>query len=417
MALLGNGPPTQQELAAQIDRILLSSTLHSSEVSRKLLKFLAQKFASGEADQLKEYTVAVEALGKRDTYDPRHDSIVRIQMGRLRQKLSEYYLTEGKNDPIIIELPRGRFKLIGSMRPAAAPTLRIEEHRAKYSGWLLGGGFVLLAALLWAAYSFGHKSAQASGVVPATFANADMEQLWHPFVASNRPWIIAMEDPLFIRFNGLVCRDPALNDWPSVEASAEVTRMNGVLHTKYEPSHYYTAFGAVNASFWLGRMLGGRPNVSLIRSSELSLQQMADNNVILIGRQARFDAQLTGSPIRPQLTTDATGIVNLHPNPGEPLKFLSHSDGSDDQGEAYALVSRLPGPQGRGEIQIFSSQSTVGYMGAIQWFSDPAMASATVQKLRTTSKEMPRYYQVVLKVRYKDFVPTETSWILSRQLQ
>jgi hypothetical protein len=413
MVLSNQESQLPKQFTAQIDRILQSSTFHSSEVSRRLLRFLWQKVVAGEAEQLKEYAIAVEALGKPDTYDPHVNSLVRIQTGRLRQKLSEYYAAEGKDDPVTVQLPRGSFKLAVSEQKAPS------QFESRSSRWLLGASaFIILAALLWAAYSVGAKTARVSRMAPpSTFANPDVEALWHPFVVSNRPWIIAMEDPLFIRFKGLVCRDPALNDWASVQGSAEVAGMNQVLHVDYEPSRYYTAFGAVNASFLLGRMLAGRQNVSLIRSSELSLQQMADNNVILVGRQARFAEQLTGSPITPQLTTDAAGIVNLHPNPGEPQQFLNHSDGSDDQGEAYALVSRLPGPEGGGQIQIFSSQSTVGYMSAIQWFSDPAMANGTLQRLRTPSGQMPRYYQVVLKVRYKDFVPTETNWVLTRQLQ
>ncbi len=96
----------------QIDRILSSDTLRASEVLRWLLRFLADKTFSGEADHLKEYSVGLDALGKPATYDPRQDSGVRLQASRLRQKLDEYYRTEGSNDPLTIELPRGRFKIV-----------------------------------------------------------------------------------------------------------------------------------------------------------------------------------------------------------------------------------------------------------------------------------------------------------------
>jgi len=70
---------------AQIDRILQSKTLQSSRGLRRLLQFLADKSLCGEADQLKEYSIGVDAFGKPSTYDPRQDSTVRIQVGRLRQ--------------------------------------------------------------------------------------------------------------------------------------------------------------------------------------------------------------------------------------------------------------------------------------------------------------------------------------------
>ncbi|WP_165420042.1 hypothetical protein [Edaphobacter modestus] len=63
-----------------------------------MLTYLAEKVAGGEADQLKEYVVAIEGLGKPASYDPQQNSTVRIQVGRLRQKLAEYYRTEGLHD-------------------------------------------------------------------------------------------------------------------------------------------------------------------------------------------------------------------------------------------------------------------------------------------------------------------------------
>src|SRR5581483_2911177 len=104
-------PVGDAAISAEVERILESNTFRNSEALRRLLKFLAEKMLSGEADHLKEYSVGIDALGKPATYDPRQDSTVRIQVGRLRQKLAEYYRTEGKEDPLIIDLPKGRFKL------------------------------------------------------------------------------------------------------------------------------------------------------------------------------------------------------------------------------------------------------------------------------------------------------------------
>jgi hypothetical protein len=102
---------------AEIDRILQSGIFKNAEALRRLLRFLADRMLAGEADQLKEYTVGIDGLGKPPTYDPRLDSTVRIQVGRLRQKLAEYYRTEGKQDPLIIDLPKGRFKLTCEPNP------------------------------------------------------------------------------------------------------------------------------------------------------------------------------------------------------------------------------------------------------------------------------------------------------------
>src|ERR1051326_6610022 len=99
------------EIRAQVERMVRSKVFETSEVHRRLLQYLADKTIQGEADRLKEYTIGLEAFGKPDSYDPRHDSIVRLQVGRLRQKLTTYYQTEAAPDDVVISLPKGGFKL------------------------------------------------------------------------------------------------------------------------------------------------------------------------------------------------------------------------------------------------------------------------------------------------------------------
>jgi hypothetical protein len=70
---------------AQVRRILQSKALRTSEVHRNLLNYLAEKSLSGEADNLKEYTVGLDVFAKPESYDPRQESVVRMHMARLRQ--------------------------------------------------------------------------------------------------------------------------------------------------------------------------------------------------------------------------------------------------------------------------------------------------------------------------------------------
>src|SRR5579864_3061092 len=96
---------------AQIDRILRSDTFRNSESLRRLLRYLADKSATGEANQLKEYAIGLDAFGKPPSYDPRQESVVRMHVARLRQKLTDYYHADGASDPILVDLPKGGFKI------------------------------------------------------------------------------------------------------------------------------------------------------------------------------------------------------------------------------------------------------------------------------------------------------------------
>lgn len=84
---------TTDEIQGSVERILQGATFRNAPSSRRLLKYLVDHSLAGDVDQLKEYTIGVDAFGKPGDYDPRVDSTVRIQIGRLRQKLSEYYRT------------------------------------------------------------------------------------------------------------------------------------------------------------------------------------------------------------------------------------------------------------------------------------------------------------------------------------
>lgn len=254
---------------------------------------------------------------------------------------------------------------------------------------------------------------------------SDLRELWKPFVDSKQPLILAIEDPLFVELNsepGIYYRDKSLNQWKDVVGSPAVAALRSALkNANIQPSRYYTAYGEVGVSFMLGKVLGPRErNFGILKTSQLSWQQLADNNVIFVGVQNLFfDEQLHGMPLDPQLIPVQEGIRNVHPKPGEPALFLDqYSTAPSEEGTAYALVTHLPGPLRSNDVESFTSSRSAGYVAAVQWFTDPSLARVLVAELKKASGgQMPRYYQVLLKVRFRDDVPTETTYVLSRELR
>src|SRR5579863_5111717 len=128
---------------AQIQRILTSATFRNSITLQQLLQFLAAKAFEPGGDTLKEYTIGVEAFGRSADFDPKIDTIVRVQIHRLRQKLSEYYESEGRRDPILVEIPKGHYvptfevavstetRLAGSTDTSLAGVKKIDPESAK----------------------------------------------------------------------------------------------------------------------------------------------------------------------------------------------------------------------------------------------------------------------------------------------
>src|SRR5580704_14175470 len=90
----------------------------------RFLRFLAEQHLEGNGNQLKESVIAVEVFGRKPDHDPSQDSIVRTEAGRLRGRLAEYYVGEGKDDAIVIELPKGGYTPAFRVRDAAVPADR-----------------------------------------------------------------------------------------------------------------------------------------------------------------------------------------------------------------------------------------------------------------------------------------------------
>ena len=100
---------SRDAVQAQLERILASEEFAQSESLKRFLHYVVERSLDGQADQIKEYNVGVEVLGRGKDYDPRTDTIVRVQATRLRSKLNEYYQTNGSGDPVRIELPKGSY--------------------------------------------------------------------------------------------------------------------------------------------------------------------------------------------------------------------------------------------------------------------------------------------------------------------
>jgi hypothetical protein len=255
----------------------------------------------------------------------------------------------------------------------------------------------------------------------------EIEQLWGPFVDPKRHVLVSMASPLYIGFQGEgVYRDLTLDNWDAVVKSKKILAIQKVLGTpQIVPRYYYTGFGDAEAAFEVARTLGARQSeLSVARSNELTWQQLADNNVISLGPPRFFEDQLRGLSKELEFKMDSKGITNLHPLPGEPLSlqdsYPSIQDMSvttvPDEGEIYVLVTSTPGPLGKGEIRSFSCNHNPGLYAAMQWFTNPQFAKILVGKLKTPSGSVPRSFQLVLDVQYKDSVPTQVSYVMHREL-
>lgn len=97
------------EIKRALDRILASETFARSDRGRKLLGYLVAREQAGEGERLKGFSIAMDVFGKDADFDPSTDAVVRVQAGRLRELLGQYYLTEGIHERVGIDIARGGY--------------------------------------------------------------------------------------------------------------------------------------------------------------------------------------------------------------------------------------------------------------------------------------------------------------------
>ena len=119
-----------EQFFQQIDQIIKSHSLRGSESLCKLLQYLAKQSLYHPDAPLKEYQIATEVYGRHADFDPQSDSTIRVQAGRLRLKLAEYYAGEGATDPIVVRIPKGSYHLVFEPRqveshPQSVPLLEV----------------------------------------------------------------------------------------------------------------------------------------------------------------------------------------------------------------------------------------------------------------------------------------------------
>ena len=413
--------PDPEAQQTQIQRIVQSKAFRTSAVHRNLLTYLAEKSLAGTADGLKEYTVGLDVFAKPSSYDPRQESVVRMHMARLRQKLTEYYRTEGIEDPVVVDVPKGGFTMTFEPRqvPSPPPVEHFQPPVPVYRRevWLAGA---LLVAIACASY-FGIRLWRIERTPSQSAAawTSDLQQLWTPILSSNRPLMVVLATPLFVRVPGLgFVRDSSSNDSGELSKSKSFSSLRDAFHLgTVAPSYGFTEVGTANGAFLLGQFLAHRkPNVLLTRTDLVSLPDVAMADVVFLG-QAAGNREIQAIPVEQQFALEPGGVRNLTPRPGEPAFVSDHSPQDPRElEESYALISHVPGLYGNGEILYLSANQIPGVTAAVKAFTDPALARTLVGKIRTASGDVPHYYQVVLKVRSMDDMPVEISYLFHREL-
>jgi hypothetical protein len=410
----------RDRLLEQINRLVSSQALHSSESLCKLLRYLAKHVVDHPGTPIKEFQIATEVFGRPDDFDPQLDSMVRVQAGRLRSKLTEYYSSDGLEDPIVVELPKGTYVLSFHHRnnsTAKSPqgitngvvskeALETSSER-RWGTEVISLSIFLAAAILVIVWLMATRNASPAGLasevepVPAAF-----RVFWKGFTSGpEEPWVVFSNAAFIGRpETGMRYRD--------------ATRDAGA----YILDHY-TGVGEVLAVHELDRVFGLlHRRIRVKRGSLFSLDDAKNNNLIFIGSPVENLSLLeipgTQEFVFEQFTAGPRkgdhAIINRHPQPDEGKEFFATPSGVPLT-EDYALLGLVKGMNQGQSVLILAGNTTIGTQAAVEYVCRQSSLEELLLRLSVSQNGDLKPFEAVIRAKVARGVPVETELVAIRK--
>jgi hypothetical protein len=425
MAVTNTFAPSPEEFFQEIDIIIKSHSLRGSESLCRLLQYLAKQSIEHPDASLKEYQIATEVYGRHSDFDPQSDSTIRVQVGRLRLKLAEYYAGEGAADHIVVRIPKGSYHLTFEARssdakpvvpgtgpqhmppPEAPVSVVVEGVPAR---WRIAG-VVLLATLVFLLIALGSvlRNRRAS---ESAMAKSNVERTTGPLADFWRPFTSGSEEPWVIFSNAAFVGRPETG----------MRYYNSNQDSKSTVYDHYTGVGEVLAIHALDdafSALGRRVRVK--RGSLFSLDDVKSNNLIFVGSPSE-NLSLRDIPGTQEFVFQrvASGprqgdlsVVNRHPKPGEAGSYLA-TPSDVPLTEDYAVVGFVPGIGSGRYVMILAGTTTFGTQGAVEFVCRQESVEKLLQLIPHSGGEQIKPFEALVRVKIARGVPVGTELVSVR---
>jgi hypothetical protein len=405
-------PSASATLTETLDQLLVSRTFSRSGQLKRLLVYLREATVSTDPSVWSETSIGVNAFGRKD-FDPRLDTIVRVEMRRLRQKLDEYYAGEGADSAVRLRFQRNTYRPY--VEPYIAPAVELEPPQTTdrfWTGVACGAGLLaivtLAAGLVW--WTMGAPSDRAPREIAAS-------PIWSGFRSSNV--VVAIGTPLFFRSVDGFERNFSANLPDDLNVADRL-----LLHRPAYPVwNLWAPFEDVGAVVNLDRFLRSLNSTSTVVSArQISFGALAGKRTIVMG-------QPRGAPLLVDLLAEQnfrapphtpgerfSGLVNAQPNPGEAASFPSGAPTllmqSDESNPDHALVTSIRLGNGGEVLSVFGDRvQTAAYV--IRKLTDPAFVTELDARIFDRTKPH-QSAQVVFRVDYNRNAPIGLVYVTHR---
>jgi len=412
------------QFLAEIDRLVASHTLHGSESLCKLLRYLGKQAVEHPGVPVKEYQIATEVFGRQADFDPQLDSMVRVQAGRLRTKLAEYYNTEGAGDRLVVELPKGSYAVTFHERPGQLSPSGNGAGTGTHEG--VGGdlaadagkrsltvralSLALVAAvatigwLTWNRRSDAESSASAAAVTPVA---GPLQTFWKGFVRGpEEPWVIFSN----AQFVGRPDKGMRYYD-ASKDGNAAIL-------------DHYTGVGEVLAVHNLDTVFAAlHQTLRVKRGSLFSLDDAKNDDLIFIGSPGEnltlLEIPSTNEFIFRRMQEGARAgnmeIINKKPRAGEAASYIA-SPSNVPLLEDYAVIALVKGINPEHSELILAGTTTIGTQAAVEYVTRENYLNELLTRMNVSKPSEMKPFEAVIQVKVAKGVPVESSLVALRVL-
>lgn len=407
-----------------VERILRTPPFQKSVNLHALLSYLAEHSIRGRTDALTERNIGIGAFGKPEDYSPAEDSAVRVHVRQLRLRLHEYFACEGREEKLLVEIPKGSYVLdfhpaqterISAPQPApAAPASDKKPIRPGMHG--IGLWLAIAAAIFCAIGWFRSAHAPAAAPVPWPL-NAVIQP-------NQETRIVVSDGNLMLRLLGQkeITLDQYLQPGfrqslipPHLDprVSPLITYISGSELTSY-------ADLVVSSTLLQLSRQSGHP-LEFYPAQYLSLRDLEQGNFVFVGSPTSNPwVGLFTDQLNFVATEDKVGgkiyFKNKNPIAGEQVTYQGLAQ-TGSAGEEYADISVLPTPSGRGNVLILQGLRQEGTEALGVLLSDTDDRNQLEHALEAgNGAHVPIYFEALIRARAVAGAPVSINIVATRIL-
>ena len=410
------------ERMALVLRICSSSQFRRAPKLRDFLTYVVEQTLQSRGDSLNEHQIGQTVFGRAEDYSPSEDNVVRAHARQLRVNLGEYFSATGKDEPLVLEIPKGTYVPVFSPR-ASVPEAPVEELPRHWVGRIssrivFGVVLAVLAGSLGTSAFLAVQNRALQRQVASSSAGTS------PPIPAPLAWVLdpdrsvslVVADSCFGLMQDLAGRPASLEEyldpqfWHRTQPSSSTSNDSDRLMRRIR-SRELTSYADILLAARILRLVGAHADIAIRFARDLHTRELNSGNYIFLGSSyANPWVSLYDRKRNFRIQVDAASrqsIINKTPQPGEQASYLML--GEDGQpGATYGLISFLPSDGTTGNVLLIEGTNMEGTEAAGSMILDPKSAREILSQAGISDSGRSRpFFEILVETKVLAGAPSQ----------